>query len=270
MGFFSRLTKAFQGVIQNVRDYFFEAEEGEAEVFDEEIDLSQSPAEILAEFEELETVTDEIEQINSDLETGLISDASEIEDVTEIRDIYSIEQEQISALWELYQEETNQGFWPNWVEASDIEHIKEEYQVYSYDDLSDLDKDFLLPGWRAFESADEPAAEMDLSEMEQFRDEAREALSIPDDLKIGDEDLLTLSLISEDETFSLTKDFLDDLEPEDLAEELELEFRGTFEDLESLLNSKLWEFIRERPDLFILDFDDDSLEVDVYERKNTP
>ena len=251
------ITEKYNDLVERVTDSIFnlEADDDEdVEFTDEEIEIDTTPNDLLLQAEE----QIEISTIVSELET-----------LEQIETISELEPSSDFVGWEYEQSSTEINL-PKWLPKNIQDELLDDFGIYDWNDLSELDKNFTFPEWKGFEAADEPASEIDTTEINQFRDEMSNQLAISSEqmAEIGDDDLMILALMADESGIGLAHEFTTELEPEDIAAELDLTFRGDFIDIESLLNSKMWEFIQERPDLFQMYtfYDDDGdYHIEIYE-----
>jgi hypothetical protein len=140
---------------------------------------------------------------------------------------------------------------PSWVDENTMITINEELGIFDYEEMTDAEKDTYINGWRSFEGADVPAEFIDSDKMSEFREEIQVELGIPEFIinQMTDNELLQLITISQGETIIIGREILQ-LEPDILSAQFGIDFRGEFEDWSSFIQSHLYEFIQERPDLF--------------------
>jgi hypothetical protein len=248
---FERLSETISGIWESVSGFFEVSEE--PELFDEErISGGEdiSPAEIydvaLAELEDarLDAIYNEAIEEEASVEEGIA--ALEEEPLFEEVEAPTLARED----------------WPSWITDAEVEVLREEFGVTSYDDMYDFEKDEYLPGWRGFEEADTPAGEIE--DMEDFRKMVYEEFDLPEEFDLSDAEMMTLLMVAANQEV-YQQAIESGLEPEELAEELDIEYRMTFYSIDDFLASAMWGFMLERPDLYEIYINPETGEVDVYE-----
>lgn len=250
---FERLSEAVSGIWESVTG-FFEVDEGERELHDEQI---STEADISPE-EFYDAVLVGLEDARED--------AIEEEDVELEADIEEAIAELEEAPLFVEPEPFDRSDWPSWITDAEVEVMREEYGVGSYDDLHDFEKDEYLPGWRGFEDADHPAGEID--DMQSFRETVYDEFGLSEEHGLSDAELMTLLMVAGNQP--AYQDALDSgMEPEEIAEEMEIEYRMTFESIDWFLGSTMWQFMLDRPDVYEIYINPETGEVDIYEIGDT-
>jgi hypothetical protein len=188
----------------------------------------------------------------------------DIFDETEAEEeLESVEQE-IEEIEEIIDVEPGEIDFPDWVSDEDIETIINDIGVTRYDDLMESEKDEYITGWRGIEEADEIAKERD-----DWREEMQSYYGIPNNVMdaLTDDELMMIEQLVSNNAIGLAREF-EELEPEDIAEELEMSFRDTFIDWQSFVQSNLYGFLVDRPDLFDIYVTDEG-EIEVYEHEES-
>lgn len=294
-GFFNRVSEFFGGLFgggggrddlppddhehdHGVEDYESgqgaEDHEGEPESFDAELD-DGSPESYFQQFTSPE----------QDIEDSIVEESeAEPEHAPEpYLSPYDIQAEQDQFLQDLAQDrqdaenqaEQDAGLWPDWMTPAQIDEAK-SWNYESYDDISDLDKSFLFgdePDGAAqgADDTDYPAEEWTPEELAEAEQAIRDVYNIDPDIILSEEDIFTLATLDTDnDDIRWGREFFgdDDYSQDDLARELDVEYRGQFDDWGEFLNSSLYEFIQEHPDWFTLDIyydEDGNVIIDIYE-----
>ena len=216
--------------------------------------------------ERLSDLRDRAAELWQDLIAGGEAELGEYDifDEEEAEEELDVIEDEIAEIEEIIDVEPDEIDFPDWVSDEDIADIIEETGVTKYDDLFESERDELLPGWRGFEEADEAAIER-----ENFRDEMQSALGIPDEIMdiLEDEALFAIEQMS-DSIIGMAREF-EELSPEEVAEELEYQYRKAFEDWGSFVQSNLFGFLMDRPDLFDIYVNSEG-GIEVYEKDTTP
>lgn len=251
-----------------------EDHEGEPESFDAELD-DGSPESYFQQFTSPE----------QDIEDSIVEESEfEPEHAPEpYLSPYDIQAEQDQFLADLAQDrqdaenqaEQASGLWPDWMMPEQIAEAK-DWNYESYDDIPDLDRAFMFgddPDGAAqgTDDTDYPAEEWTPEELDEAEQAIRDAYNIDPDIILSEEDIFTLATLDTDnDDIKWGREFFgdEDYNQDDLARELDIEYRGQFDDWGEFLNSGLYEFIQDHPDWFTLDIyydEDGNVVIDVYE-----
>jgi len=260
----------FSNLLDSVRDYLearlddvrgFLGGWGEGEENDDEDNIfdEADQSELEEEEEEIADILDQVDSLTDDREDQ--TDEIEIVEPESIDDTYDV----INQLRQEYIEEENTHF-PDWINDDDKQTIIDELGVTDFDDLTDAEKDnYIGNDWRGFDEADVPASDIPEDKLDDFRDQIAETFNIPIDIlnQLTEDELMVIATLGTSDDIEDNRG-LDWNSPEETAEALDIEFRGTFDEWEGLVNSPLWEFILERPDLFQIWTNEDG-SIEVYE-----
>jgi multidrug efflux pump subunit AcrA (membrane-fusion protein) len=252
-----------------------ETDEDTGEIFDYEAEEQQQ-----ADFED-----DLIEATAELLLPGVVSEAINIVEFLEDDEDYDTiiadleqaradsEQAQAQLDREEIEEEEEEIIFnfPDFVDNNTQEEIYQTLGITDYDDMTDEEKNQYIPGWLGTEQADQTADDDTKDEFE-IMNEIANSLNIPPDIavELGLDTLMQLSEMT-DSTIELAREF-EMIDPIQIAEELDLDFRMSFDSWSDFVQSKSFDFIMEHPNWFDIDvyYDEDgNLEIDVYEEKGS-